>query len=75
MDWFIIIMVLCGGILLLIFSIRSRINRNKYETAIKSKDWQNNLRYSLNHFPVNGYISAILLIMFAFLLLYLKFKK
>ena len=64
-----------AGILWLIFLIRSYTNRNDYDTAIKSKDWQNNLRFSVNYFRVRSYFIAITLIMFAFFLVYLKFKK
>ena len=64
-----------AGILWLIYVIKSYINRNDYETAIKSKDWQNNLRYSVNFSPFRSYFLAFLLIMFALFLVYIKFKK
>lgn len=73
MDWLIIIVLLSIGILWLIYVIRS--NRNDYETAIKSKDWQNNLRYNVNFYRTRNIINAILLILFALFLIYIKFDK
>lgn len=74
MDWFIIIVLLTFGILYLKYIIRSYINRNDYETAIKSKDWQNDLRYNTNLSRPRSVFTAVLLIMFAFFLIYLKLK-
>ena len=73
MDWIIIILLFFAGILWLIYVIRS--NRNNYDTAIKSKDWQNNLRYSVNFYRTNSIIVAILMILFAVLLIYIKYDN
>lgn len=75
MDWVIMISLFAAGILWMLYIIKSYRNRNDYQTAIKSKDWQNDLRYNVNHSRVKHCFLAILMILFALLLVYIKFQN
>jgi len=65
------------GVFLLTFMIKSYLNRNRndYDAAIKSKDWEINLRDNLNFCKFKSYLIAILSILCAILGIYLKLRK
>lgn len=75
MDWVIIIAMFSAGILWVLYILKSYRKRNDYHTAISSKNWQNDLRYNVNHSRAKHCFLAILMILFAFLLVYIKFEK